>query len=545
MHALFMFLSALSTLLLVLAWQSQGRAAARKYGFAYALTTLLNLYTMYFAFLILVAQGAMVVSYQLSITSLQKGEKPHRRVRRGRRENRGGDEKSGLSEPLQRQSGHSSRNFFTPAFSALSAVKSLFLSAESSTSGCRGGRWRRRVLPVGWLAAVGGAMLAYLPWWPVLLRLVAFRARVGAVEGGVGPAWAFLPRVVAAIGPSGGGAWLFFALYWVGLGAAWRRHRSTAVLGGLWLLLPALLPLLAGDPRGLHVRYAFVLPVYLLMVSLGVETLVRQLRPHRRAWGASLAMLALAGLSAAGVRDVYALRKPDWRGAAAFVAAQAGPNDVVVSGPLWDDGRFFGYYYPHPERVMSPPVMVSRLPELAAEMSESGGRLWLVTRHTPAIKRFAPHPFYGVTVLEQTESNYDPVWMVNVGAELCKKAARAADEWAAAMEADGVLNPDARSSRAAAWLCQGDTFVAAGDPERALEAYRKMVESFPGWAGGYATLAQTYVAVDNLPAAAEAFALAVRYNPAWQGAQAEEAARLARAGDFAAAVAVYQAVVGQ
>ena len=193
---------------------------------------------------------------------------------------------------------------------------------------------------------------------------------------------------------------------------------------------------------------------------------------------------------------------------------------------------------------MTPPLLAFRLPGLAAEMSEKGGRLWLVTRYTPQkMDDFIAHERYGVTVLEQREPNYDPVALIRFGAELCKQAARSADDWAAAMEAGGVLNPDPRSSRAAAYRCQGDTYAVRGDFEAALKPYQKMVEAFPAWAGGHVLLAKTYLAVDNLPAAAAAFDRAVRFNPAWQGPPASEAARLAAEEDWSGAVALYESIV--
>jgi tetratricopeptide (TPR) repeat protein len=312
----------------------------------------------------------------------------------------------------------------------------------------------------------------------------------------------------------------------------------------LWLLLPLVFPIFLGDSRALHLRYAFVLPVYLVFVSLALTWLAGFLRERQQTLGFSLGLLLLIGLSLSGVLTVYQQQKPDWRGAADLVNALAGPGDLVVTGPLWDDGRFFSYYYPKPEQVLPPPTLVLRLPDAAAKLAESEGRLWLVTRYPPGeMKRFTPHELYGVTVMEQTEPNYDPAWMIRVGADLCQEAARSAYEWAEAMEADGVLNPDPRSSQAAAYRCQGDVYTVVGDYESALKPYQKMVESFPAWAGGYVILAKTYLAVDNLPAAADAFGRAVQLNPEWQGPQTVQAEKLSASEQWPEAVALYQTVI--
>lgn len=492
MHVLFMTFSVWTTLLLAQALQTR----QRKYWIGYTLVTILNLYTMYFAFLIIASHG-------------------------------------------------------------------IWLLARTFTTRHAPRTTHRFQLIAIWVLTILLALIAYLPWWPVLMKLLAFRASVGAVEGGVGSPWAFLPKALASIGPFDGGAWLFLALYLVGLIVTWRRDRALALFGASWLLLPLLLPILLGDSRALHLRYAFVLPVYLFFVALVVESVpciskrftAKTERTRREFEGKFIFLLEpsflrffvviiLVSFSVYGLLTVYAQQKPDWRGAAQMVIKVAGPGDVVMTGPLWDDERFFDYYYLQPERTMSPPGLVFQLPGLAAEMSESGGRLWLVTRHPPSkMKGFVPHHLYGVTVLEQEQPNYDPVAMIRMGAELCKQAARSAEDWAATMAAGGVLSPDYRASKAGAYLCQGDTFAVAGDYEAALEPYQKMVEIFPGWAGGYATLAKTYVAVDNLPAAAAAFAQAVRFNPVWQGPAADEAAKLAQTGAWPQAIALYQSIV--
>jgi len=375
MHALFMFLSALSTLFLALILLGQGDKETRRLGreavsspeerspclplplspcllwIAYTITTILNLYTMYFAFIIIAVHGAWMLADALNKGQGDKGT-------RGQRE----EQRVSLSPPL------------------LVSLSSF----------------------VAWSATILIAFLAYLPWWPTLIKILAFRAQVGAVEGGVGDPLAFLPKVVEAIGPFGGVAWLFFGLYLLGLFFAWKDpiqkrqreergsggappvppcplwrsggHWPLTVLGGLWLALPALLPVVLGDSRALHLRYTFVLPVYLIFVALAVEEIIARgawyvsklratndelrtthyaLRTMRYALFA--AMIVLTILSLFGVWAVYQQPKPDWRGAAALVAGRAGAEDVILAGPLWDDTRFFSYYYPYPDRVMPPP----------------------------------------------------------------------------------------------------------------------------------------------------------------------------------------------
>ncbi len=492
MHALFMLLSAFSTLCLALALQDQ--KCRRRYWVAYALTSILNLYTMYFSFLILAAQGTW-----------------------------------GLIHSLQAQ------NKLQPS----AAMKQPIIV-----------KFQRSVI-IPFAIATATALLAYLPWWPVLWRLLSLRAQVGAIEGGIGSPLAFLLNAIQAIGPYGSGAWLFFSLYWVGVFSQGRQNKGVVGFGILWIVLPLILPIILGDSRALQLRYAFILPVYLVFVAGAVGWLIAKLSDRlilpvptpsiTRFWVCGILLALISTLS---LRDIYQPGKPNWREAAAFVAQQAGPKDVIVTGPLWDDGRFFQYYYPYPKAVMPPPTFVRQLPHIAAEMAAVQGRLWLVTRQNPGgYDNFRPHPFYGVTVLEQMQLEYDPVRLIETVAELCKKAARQADDWASDMAVGGVLTPDPRPAAAAGYRCQGDTYLAVGYHEDALKAYRRAIKAFPAWAGGQALLAKTYLAVDNLPASTEAFAQAVALNPSWQGPLADQAAKLAQQGQLSEAIVIYQKII--
>jgi hypothetical protein len=86
-------------------------------------------------------------------------------------------------------------------------------------------------------------------------------------------------NAIQSLGPGGGWAvWLFLGLWLVGIISAGRRKPGLAVFGVLWLLLPLGLPVVFGDPRALHMRNAFLLPIYLLFVAQGVSSLADSLR---------------------------------------------------------------------------------------------------------------------------------------------------------------------------------------------------------------------------------------------------------------------------
>ncbi|HXV44419.1 MAG TPA: glycosyltransferase family 39 protein, partial [Anaerolineae bacterium] len=225
MHALFMFLSALSTFLLFRAL-AQPQQWSR--WLAYALATTANLYTMYFGFLILATHAALLL---FLITQNYFSHFTHYAPER--------------SLPLGRTTPYAS-------------VRSLPL-----------GRFTFHPSPLtGFIAAIALAFLLYIPWWPVLFTILRQRAAVGAIEGGVGSPLAFVPGVVRALGPAPEPvAWVFLGLFILGLILLARRNWPVAAFAALWLGLPIALPIVLGDPRALQFRYAFVLPIYLIVIA--------------------------------------------------------------------------------------------------------------------------------------------------------------------------------------------------------------------------------------------------------------------------------------
>lgn len=483
MHVLFMSLSGLSTWLF---FRALARPRQWPRWLAFSLATTANLYTMYFGFLILAVQASLWLC--------------------------------------------------------------LLLEARLAKSQAR---------LVGFSAATALAMVLYGPWWPVLFSILRKRAAVGAIEGGVGSPLAFIPRVIQALGPAPV-AWLFFLLFLAGLLWLARRRWPLAVFAGLWLALPVLLPIVLGDPRALQVRYAFVLPVYLGVIACAVVmaglAIFRSSYPPAfqtsgRPVPASTSPLTyfawlLATLSLIAVLGIYNQTKPNWRGTAAYLAREAAPADIILIGPLWDEGRFLGYYYHGQAKLLTPAAFVANIGSHAAEMRLYGGRVWAVNRFPPdSLPGLKNIPFSGVFLSEPQLAVYEPELLTAAAIELAHQAVDAAYPWAAAAEAQGVLNPDPRTAQAAALRAWGDTLVAAGRPQEALEPYQRAVDIFPGWVSGFIALAETQEAVGNLAAAAEAYRQAVAFNLKWQGPQADEAAALVEAGQWAAALERYHRII--
>jgi tetratricopeptide (TPR) repeat protein len=252
----------------------------------------------------------------------------------------------------------------------------------------------------------------------------------------------------------------------------------------------------------------------------------------------------LATLSFIATLGIYNQTKPDWRDAAAYLDEHTAPADIILIGPLWDEGRFISYYYRGQARLLTPAAFVANIERYAAEMRAGGGRLWAVNRfaptETPGIKNIS---FAGVYLSEPQLTVYEPSLLAEVAINLARQAVGAAYPWAAAAEAQGVLNPDPRTAQAAALRAWGDALVAAGRPKEALVPYQTAVDIFPGWVSGFVVLAETQEAVGNLMAAAEAYRQAVSFNRKWQGPLADRAAALIEAGQWPAALEQYHRIV--
>ncbi|GAB4535539.1 MAG: hypothetical protein Kow0063_19960 [Anaerolineae bacterium] len=563
MHELFLLGAVLSTWALSRALMEPGR---RGWWLAYALATALSLYTVYLGFVVLAAQAGWVLARQIA----------------NRKSQITGDWGSCL-EPVQVLAwppGDQSPGYHTtPRERGLAGfIRRCFVARKFIS-----GRWAGSVALVlnmsrdwtsllGWLGSVVLALALYLPWWPTLLGIASRRLSAGGAENGVGVPLDFLIKGLYSLGPGPGWpAWLFLGLWVIGvLSLILRGDLGLALFAWLWLALPLALPFGFRDPRALHMRYVFLLPVYLLSVAQGALALgawgwrlvaggrgVRGLED----WGKrvigrlfpdlSLAqlpyvavILVLALVSALYLPGYYQRSKPDWRGAAAYLSARTIPGDVVVTGPLFDVGRYLDYYYAGPAELLPPAALVDTLHDRLDSMRASGGRVWVVTRFQPApVAAMRRVQFSGVTVSEPLLPVYEPEVLEMAMIDLMQQAVAAAPDWAAQMAAQGVMSPDPLVARAAAYLFLGDVYRVAGRLPEAVAAYEAMLADYPASAGGYVILAEAYEAAGQPEAAVGAYRRAVALNPYWQGPGVEEAESLANAGRWAEAAAAYQAIV--
>jgi len=472
MHALFMFLSVLTTWFFFRGWAQQSTNNPSSFDLArrwlpFALATTANLYTVYFGFLILATQVVF------SILEL------------------------GFQNPKSKI-----QNFF------------------------------------GFSLAVIIALGLYLPWWSVLFKILSRRAAVGAIEGGVGTRGVFLFGVIKSLGPLPEVvAWGFFGCFIMGLFLLARRYWPIAVFAAMSVALPATLPILLGDPRALQFRYAFVLPIYLWVIVYAVWGI-------REKEAKKFILWLLITLSFIATLGIYQQTKPNWRDAAAYLNEHVSPADFILIGPLWDEGRFIGYYYHGQAPLLPPAVLVANVESYSKMMRQNNGRIWAVNcfapKESPALQNIA---FSGVVLSEPRLTVYEADLITHATLDLAAQAVEAAYPWAAEAESQGVLNPDPRTAKAAALRALGDALVADNRLSEAVTAYQTAVDIFPGWVDGFLALAETQEKMGHLESAAKAYRQAVAFNSKWQSPSADEAAKLVEAGAWDKALEKYHQIV--
>lgn len=263
--------------------------------------------------------------------------------------------------------------------------------------------WRLRAAPAArrrWWLALGAAGVAFLPWLPVMARLLTgggqgfrrftlsvipyagLRFAVGfsllptTVDGKQDlaaallhhlPLLSFIAAVTAAVG-------------WLGVRRALRARSGESgseitgggsATGATLVALAAVPPLLAlavaAAAPSLDERYlAISFPFFLLLAVLGVAE-AAVLRGGRWLQAAALALFLFA--AARQVADPDAGTTP-WRAAAAELRRVAPPPARIVVDPY--------YYAPLVARYVPDPARVEALRELQADAAGADGPLWLV-----------------------------------------------------------------------------------------------------------------------------------------------------------------------
>lgn len=238
------------------------------------------------------------------------------------------------------------------------------------------------------LVLLSAVLVLFLPWVPILVRQAA------AVQEGFWVRPSSLATLSTAYMRYAGSAWLLGVLALLGalgLLALWREGgtskregRQHALLLVLWLTVPVLVPLLLSK-----VLQPFFVSRYGMAAALaGMVLAARGLvsLPGKAVPLGALGIVLL--LSGAQLRqDFQTAQKEQWREAAAFIAQEARPGDVVLVhwGVTYTD--VFAYYYDRPDVPARPfPANLSNITEDAREELAATTvpyeRVWLVLSHS-------------------------------------------------------------------------------------------------------------------------------------------------------------------
>jgi len=175
--------------------------------------------------------------------------------------------------------------------------------------------------------------LAYTPMIPHLLR-------GSEVVGGRSLAPSILMRTLDAWGVGSGWAILVLLIpFLIGIIISAKGQRRQLWLAFCWLMVPFGVLFVVPARHGFRPRYVlFMLPLYLLFVAMGLTATsevinARLLGGRLRLREASLVvfLLAIAVLSVPAVQAYYAEDRANWRAAAALLATNVSPGDVIVS----------------------------------------------------------------------------------------------------------------------------------------------------------------------------------------------------------------------
>lgn len=246
-----------------------------------------------------------------------------------------------------------------------------------------------------WLLAQLGVLLLWSPW------LAPFVAQASGVDrefwiarptAGVVLAAlkAFLSALLPELGGWEGAIWAGYAgLMLLGI-VHLRRHRTRLALAGILLVVPFAGELLVSLRRPIFSDRTLIwaaIPLYLLLAA-GIARL-------RRSAAILVATALIAAVNTASLHNYYVnFQKEGWDQAAAYVAARADANDLLLFNATWTQIPF-DYYCRACSRitaehgapvdlfergVLEPKMTEADLPRLRALIADRP-RVWLIYSH--------------------------------------------------------------------------------------------------------------------------------------------------------------------
>jgi 4-amino-4-deoxy-L-arabinose transferase-like glycosyltransferase len=184
----------------------------------------------------------------------------------------------------------------------------------------------------------------------------------------------------------------------VGVALLAVKRRDLLILATMWMILPPILVLATPFGHAVRLRYfIFALPVYLLLVALGLKEvsswLTLRLAHSPGTWagvgiGGAL-LLGLGGLTAPSLLSYYAETKQNWRDAAWSVGTLAKPGDTIYVTQVYHREGLLFYASQWPEQQVVTPDAVRLLPKdvTAAFPLSDDHEYWLVA---PIRDKFQP-----------------------------------------------------------------------------------------------------------------------------------------------------------
>ena len=239
---------------------------------------------------------------------------------------------------------------------------------------------KRNTLWLLWVCALTVVALGYLPWLPTFLEFVG--RNPGQVGADPSLKWKMLRGVYETFGPQSSlGNVLFVVAATVGL----IKHPRLRRLAVCQTVPVAIYLAFFRPPHFFALRYlAFLIPIYLLLVSAGLLTWARWFRADPILFGKRQVIywlacsLAIVAVSWPGLARYYSYPKQDWRNAAAFVQERLQAGDRIIAGKNAVSTCLLHYFRRNPTNGKATILGHIRTSEqMKAELSEPG-RIWFV-----------------------------------------------------------------------------------------------------------------------------------------------------------------------
>jgi len=280
------------------------------------------------------------------------------------------------------------------------------------------------------LISLGIIIVCYAPMMPYLLRGMQGPRGLGnpyQIEG----LSLSVRYFIFLFGDFGAGAGIALSLYiaaflW-GLINAIRKQRWQGLLIVLWSIIPFAIVFLLRPKHWFAPKYViFILPLYLMTVSLGITSIARSIADFLGQWNilcpprflqalSLISLVTIYGLmSVSGLDDVYAWQNDRWKIIGQLLTSNMEPEDAVVPVPLiiltMSAQDIMAYYGPTSEEVDV--VTVSSRSQME-DILTNHRRVWIVidrradlNKSREIVEWLAPQPYVELSVGNETKVLY-------------------------------------------------------------------------------------------------------------------------------------------